>query len=146
MPSATFLSCRSTSELSEHRHAVVPISDTLSQTNLSPSIDLANSEDVLRGVVHADFDRISRQLVRDERKKLCSESRLAMPLLAGEADVGNLLLRSRKPATTREVLLFGPEVRSECNGIRRSELLLVKVKASTNRHDATESRTQFRAV
>lgn len=100
-------------ELSEHRHAVVPVSDTLSQTNLSPSVDLANSEDVLRRVVHSGLDRTSGQPVADERKKLCSESRLTMPLLVGQTDVGNLLLWSRRPSSTREVLLFREDVSFE---------------------------------
>ncbi|RLT09108.1 MAG: hypothetical protein DWI21_06790 [Planctomycetota bacterium] len=135
----------STSELSEHRHAVVPVSDKLSPTILSPSVDLANSASALRRVVHADLDRISEQFVGDEWKKLCSESRLAMRLLAGQTDLWQLLLRARGSAASFEVLLFAQEVRSAI-GRSNDELLLIEVKASANRRSAAKSGTQHRQV
>lgn len=125
---------------------VVPVSSPFRSTILSPSIDLASCTSGLRPLVSTLLHRIVRRFVAVERTKLCSESQLAVSLFAGEADVGNLLLRPREPATGSEVLLFDQTDGSEIHGTGRAELLFDEIKTSACRRANSQGGAEHRAV
>ncbi len=100
-------------EPGEHRHAVVSAIDTLGSAVRPSLFKLADGKVVLCGVVHVDVDRIAGQPVAVGWSKLCSEPRIAMPVLVDQTDVWKVLLQPRGPGTTREVLLLRQKAGSE---------------------------------
>ena len=97
----------------EQHHALVPSHHTLGPTVLPPRFQLANSEDVLRPVVHADVHWFADGFVADRQLKLCSESGSSMPLLFDQTDVRDMLLQPRSSTATREGVLRRQKIGTE---------------------------------
>lgn len=114
---------------------------TLSPTVLPSRFELANGEAVLRRVVHADIHRFSIQRTTDDRGKLFHKSRAELPLLDGQTNVRDMLLRSRYQAATREIVLRRA-VRIAESSANSIDLLCQEADRFSGDGNPSEDRTQ----